>query len=440
AVENGWTLPLQEKVPAETKGGESSDGKSSTTKVLVEKPRSIWTDNEKQAEEANFRALYAIMSAVDPTRHKIIIQCTTAQEAWRILERQFEGTNAVKTSKLQRVSTELDDIRMREDETIDMYYAWFCDLVNQSVMLGELVPEARQVQKLMRTLPDRFGIKITALESFQRIQKLGIDDLLSELRTFKINHGFDSMRISKGKRLALKAKNVSKLKKFQKKRFQGNKSFEGGRNQIQQFGERRSGMQLNKFQNANQGVKKDQCRECKGFGHFQKECPNFKKKNKTFKATWSDSSDDEEEESEMTENSNYSNNSAKFLLNEYNYFTSSVHLNDNVCLSSILALKSTSNSDWYFDSECSRHMTGLKSNLTNIMHVSSSSVTFGDGAKNKVLGIGCLNVPGLPKLKNVLLVQNLKANLLSISQLCDQGLYVNFTKTQCHVSDQENKH
>ncbi|CAA0811568.1 Zinc knuckle (CCHC-type) family protein, partial [Striga hermonthica] len=65
----------------------------------------------------------------------------------------------------------------------------------------------------------------------------------------------------------------------------------------------------------------------------------------------------------------------------------------NVCLSSILALKSTSNSDWYFDSGCSCHMTGLRSNLTNIMHVSSSSVTFGDGAKNKVLGVGCLNVP-----------------------------------------------
>ncbi|CAA0840138.1 Unknown protein, partial [Striga hermonthica] len=264
-----------EKVPAETKTSVSSDGKSSTNKVLVEKPRSIWTDDEKQAEEANFRALYAIMSVVDPTRHKIIIQCTTSQEAWRILERQFEGTNAVKTSKLQRVSTELDEIRMREDGTIDMYYARFCNLVNQSAILGEPVPEARQVQKLMRTLPDRFGIKITPPESFQRIHKLGIDDLLSELRTFEINHGFDSMRISKGKGLALKAKvrtavaeddesdeesfdadeitkaltvltkNVSKLKKFQRKRFQGNRSFEGGRNQIQQFGEKRSGMQLN---------------------------------------------------------------------------------------------------------------------------------------------------------------------------------------------------
>ncbi|CAA0813882.1 Unknown protein, partial [Striga hermonthica] len=213
-------------------------------------------------------------------------------------------------------------------------------------------------------------------------------------------------------------------------------SFDGGRNQIQQFREKRFGMQLNKFQNSNQGVEKDQCRKCKGFGHFQKECPNFKKKNKTFKATWSDSSDDEEEESENTENLI----TQITLLNVFLMNITILRPLKNVCLSSILALKSTSNSDWYFDSGCSRHMTGLRSNLTNIMPGPSSSVTFGDGAKNKVLGVGCLDVPGLPKLKNVLLVQNLKANLLSISQLCDQGLYMNFTRTLCHVSDQENKH
>ncbi|CAA0805962.1 Unknown protein, partial [Striga hermonthica] len=212
--------------------------------------------------------------------------------------------------------------------------------------------------KLMRTLPDRFGIKITALESFQRIQKLGIDDLLSELRTFEINHGFDSMRISKGKGLTLKAKvrtavaedeesdeesfdaneitkaltfltkNASKLKKLQKIRFQGNKPSKGGKNTSQQLGERGSIVQQYKVQNIDQRVERDQCRECKGFGHFQKECPNFKRKNNVYKATWSDCSDEEDEEYEKTENSHYSNNFVKCFLSEYNCFTSSVHLTD----------------------------------------------------------------------------------------------------------------
>ncbi|KAG9449455.1 hypothetical protein H6P81_009420 [Aristolochia fimbriata] len=86
---------------------------------------------------------------------------------------------------------------------------------------------------------------------------------------------------------------------------------------------------------------------------------------------------------------------------------------------------------WYFDSGYSRHMTGSSEFLTNLQKKNGGQVTFGDGGKGSVIGICELNVKGLPNLKNVLLVNGLKANLISISQLCDQNLYVNFTKTGC---------
>ena len=62
-------------------------------------------------------------------------------------------------------------------------------------------------------------------------------------------------------------------------------------------------------------------------------------------------------------------------------------------------------------------------------------MTFGDGAKGVVIGIGLLKVPSMPKLKNVCLVNELKVNLISISQLCDQNLFVKFTKYKCSVID-----
>lgn len=43
------------------------------------------------------------------------------------------------------------------------------------------------------------------------------------------------------------------------------------------------------------------------------------------------------------------------------------------------------------------------------------TVTFGDGKKAKVLGEGTFTAPRLPTLHNVLLVENLTANLMSIS-------------------------
>jgi len=54
-----------------------------------------------------------------------------------------------------------------------------------------------------------------------------------------------------------------------------------------------------------------------------------------------------------------------------------------------------------------------------------------------MLGIGNLINNGLPNLNNVLLVKGLTYNLISISQLCDQGMNVNFSKSECLVTDEK---
>ncbi|KAG9442456.1 hypothetical protein H6P81_018310 [Aristolochia fimbriata] len=99
------------------------------------------------------------------------------------------------------------------------------------------------------------------------------------------------------------------------------------------------------------------------------------------------------------------------------------------------ALKAVTNSVWYFDSGCSRHMTGKSDLLSNISYTESGQVTFGDGGKGTITVKGTLNVDGLPRLQNVLLVQGLQANLISISQLCDENLQVHFTSDKCLVAD-----
>ena len=90
---------------------------------------------------------------------------------------------------------------------------------------------------------------------------------------------------------------------------------------------------------------------------------------------------------------------------------------------------------WYFDSGSSRHMTRYKWLLSNVLPSSLNSVNFENGAKGSVLGSGSLNVLGLPKLRDVLIIDGLKSNMISISQLCDQDLFVRFTKDNCIVID-----
>lgn len=86
---------------------------------------------------------------------------------------------------------------------------------------------------------------------------------------------------------------------------------------------------------------------------------------------------------------------------------------------------------WYFDSGCSRHMTDDKSILTDIRPMHYGSVTFGNGIEGNVIRIGTLDIDELPRIKGILLVEGLKANLIRISQICDQGFTVNFDKENC---------
>ncbi|XP_045792093.1 uncharacterized protein LOC123886861 [Trifolium pratense] len=108
---------------------------------------------------------------------------------------------------------------------------------------------------------------------------------------------------------------------------------------------------------------------------------------------------------------------------------------NEVCLIAHTSLRVSSREYWYFDSGCSRHITGADKMLANLRSYSTSYVTFGGGAKGEIVGIGKLINKDLPKLDNVLLVKGLTANLISISQLCDQGMKVNFTQFECLVTD-----
>jgi hypothetical protein len=66
-------------------------------------------------------------------------------------------------------------------------------------------------------------------------------------------------------------------------------------------------------------------------------------------------------------------------------------------------------------------------------------VTFGDDKKGKVLGTGIIKVNDCFTFNDVALVDRLRYNLFSVSQLCDAGLSVLFCMSDSHVLDSSGK-
>jgi hypothetical protein len=82
---------------------------------------------------------------------------------------------------------------------------------------------------------------------------------------------------------------------------------------------------------------------------------------------------------------------------------------------------------WLIDSDCSRHMTRDKGWFSSlVLVVTKRYITFGDNGRGRVLSEGEIKVSDKITLRHVALVQSLGYNLLSVSQLLDEGFEVLF--------------
>ncbi|XP_075499187.1 uncharacterized protein LOC142537565 [Primulina tabacum] len=221
-------------------------------------------------------------------------------------------------------------MRMEESENILEYDRRLREIANEAFSVGEAISNERLVSKVLRSLPERFNIKICAIDEAKDTSKMALEDLISSLRTFEMN--LDMKKKDKGKTIALQASNDSynellqisqevndsdlcedsisfitkkfgdylkrirdKKKDAQPSKFPSLPAPEKSQKYPakQQLHPRNEG----KGQYNSKRYDSVQCRECKGFGHYANECANRLRKNKGYNVSLSDEESDAEEKS-----------------------------------------------------------------------------------------------------------------------------------------------
>ncbi|XP_075492434.1 uncharacterized protein LOC142530486 [Primulina tabacum] len=204
------------------------------------------------------------------------------------------------------------------------------EIANEAFSVGEAISNERLVSKVLRFLPERFNIKICAIDEAKDTSKMALEDLISSLRTFEMN--LDMQKKDKGKTIALQTSNDSynelvqisqevndsdlcedsisfitkkfgdylkrirdKKKDAQPSKFPSLPAPEKSQKYPakQQFQPRNEG----KGQYNSKRYDSAQCRECKGFGQYANECANRLRKNKGYNVSLSDEESDAEEKS-----------------------------------------------------------------------------------------------------------------------------------------------
>lgn len=262
---------------------------------------------QKNARLSNDKVLHALCQTLSPSEFAKISNCESAQEAWQILETTYECTKLVKSAKLQMLISRFEEIKMLEEETFDEFYSKMSDLRNSMVSLGKPISDVKLIRKILRSLPERFRIKVTTIEESKDLEEMKIEELLGSLQTNELS----LPSIKKLKTSALKAskkkveasseddsedeeKDVAMLaKNFRRLMIDD------------QFKKKFSKKEKKHLREAEpeEETKKDprglRCFEYSGFGHIRADCGNLKKgKGKAYNVTLSDESEEEAPESE----------------------------------------------------------------------------------------------------------------------------------------------
>jgi hypothetical protein len=129
------------------------------------------------------KAKFWIQNSVDDSIFSKITGTGTSKQAWDILKISYQGNDRVKTVKLQSLWTQFKTLRMTESETVDQFMTRVMGIVNQIRLIGETITEQRIVEKILRSLPRKFEMVVTAILESKDLSRFSINELIGSLVT-----------------------------------------------------------------------------------------------------------------------------------------------------------------------------------------------------------------------------------------------------------------
>ena len=153
-----------------------------------EAAKATWDKATLAVANANNKALNAIFGGVSPDEFHRISHVTIAKEAWQILETTYEGTKKVKDTKLQMLTTQFEELKMSEDESFDSFYGKLNKVVIGKFNLGEKTKDSKIVRKILRSLPESFRAKVTAIKESKDLDDIKVQELIGSLQTYELSY------------------------------------------------------------------------------------------------------------------------------------------------------------------------------------------------------------------------------------------------------------
>lgn len=149
---------------------------------ITEPPRGTVLNGQQRSDLAelklkDLKVKNYLFAAIDKGILKQILQKSSSKELWDSMKAKFQGNERVQSAQLQRMRRDFEILEMKNGESVKEYFARVMVVANDMRNLGEDMPDAKVVEKVLRTLSERFTYIVCAIEESKDIKKLSIDEL-----------------------------------------------------------------------------------------------------------------------------------------------------------------------------------------------------------------------------------------------------------------------
>ncbi|KAG6503330.1 hypothetical protein ZIOFF_035641 [Zingiber officinale] len=129
----------------------------------------------------NAMALRILQQSVSKTIYPRIFRLKKVNEAWEVLKKEFKGSQKVISIKLQNLWRDFDNIDMKDTENVKDYFSRIMEILNQLKSCGEVVSDRKIMEKILRSLPQKFEHVVTVIEEMKDLAEVSIYELMGSL-------------------------------------------------------------------------------------------------------------------------------------------------------------------------------------------------------------------------------------------------------------------
>ncbi|KHN22551.1 hypothetical protein glysoja_045992, partial [Glycine soja] len=149
---------------------------------LPDNPTIAQIKNHKERKQRKSKAKTTLLAAVSSTILARIMTLKTTNQIWDFLKQEYEGNEKVKGMQVLNFIREFEIQRMKESEMIKKYSDRLLGIVNNVRLLGTEFSDARIVQKILVTIPEKFEATIASLENSRNLSSITLAELLNALQ------------------------------------------------------------------------------------------------------------------------------------------------------------------------------------------------------------------------------------------------------------------